>query len=54
MPDFEGYTFINLSPLIAAWTMHYMAKGCAETKARQVAVKRVQSKMTWPGGGLKC
>jgi hypothetical protein len=38
----------NLSPLIAAWTAHYVAKGCMPTKARDVAWRRVRRKRTWP------
>lgn len=47
--DLGGYEYENLSPLIAAWTAHYVRKGCSDTKARDVASRRVQSgKRTWP------
>ena len=43
-PNYE-----NLSPLLAAWTLHYMSKGCTDTKAIKVAFKRIRSgKRTWP------
>ncbi len=40
-----------LFPLMmrAAWTVHYMAKGCTYTKAAKLATKRLRSgKRTWP------
>lgn len=48
MPSEFSYGHENLSPLIGAWTAHYIAKGCSETKARRVAWARVQRKRSWP------
>lgn len=48
MPDFGWTVDRNLSPLIAAWTAHYIAKGASPVKARAVAQKRCQRKTSWP------
>lgn len=47
--DWMGYDYgPNLSPMIAAWTAHYVRKGCHPEKARRVANARVDRKRTWP------
>ena len=38
----------NESKRIAAWTAHYLAKGCNSTKARDVACRKVRQSWTWP------
>lgn len=38
----------NESPRIRAWTAHYMAKGCSDTKANSVAREKVRRSRTWP------
>jgi hypothetical protein len=48
MPGDFTYAYENKSPLINAWTAHYIAKGCTESKARMVAQKRCERKRTWP------
>jgi hypothetical protein len=48
MPSAGFYGYDNLSPLIRAWTAHYVAKGCTPEKAGRVAFARVQRKRTWP------
>lgn len=38
----------NDSPRIAAWSAHYMRKGCTGTKALRVACDKVRRSRTWP------
>lgn len=47
MPD-VGYQYENLSPRIAAWRSHYIAKGCHPVKADRVAYAKVRRSRTWP------
>lgn len=42
------YSYPNESKRIAAWTAHYLAKGCNSTKARDVACRKVRQSRTWP------
>lgn len=42
------YGYRNESPRIAAWKAHYMRKGCTDTKAYDVAVRKVRQASTWP------
>lgn len=45
-----GYGCTNNSGRIKAWTLHYMAKGCSNTKANAVAYRKVRRSRTWPPG----
>ena len=47
MPIFFS-EYRNESPRIAAWTAHYIAKGCHPVKAEHVANKKVERSRTWP------
>ena len=42
------YEYRDDSKRIAAWTAHYLAKGCNSTKARDVACRKVRQSRTWP------
>ena len=46
--DPHTYEYRNESRRIAAWTAHYLAKGCNSTKARDVACRKVRRSRTWP------
>lgn len=46
--DGWGYDYPNESRRIAAWKAHYMRKGCTNTKAYDVACRKVRSARTWP------
>lgn len=49
MPDGEWYGGNrNDGPRIAAWSAHYMRKGCTDTKASRVAREKVRRSCTWP------
>ena len=42
------FSFRNESSRTAAWRAHYMRKGCAESKAHDVARRKVERSNTWP------
>lgn len=48
MPGYLGYYSRNDSKRIDAWQAHYVAKGCSERKARQVARDKCSKSTTWP------
>lgn len=51
MPTSLGSEYHNESPRIAAWTAHYIAKGCHPVKASKVAWQKVRNSTTWPKVG---
>lgn len=48
MPTGLWSDYQNESPRISAWQRHYMSKGCTNTKAYEVARRKVRSSRTWP------
>lgn len=48
MAGFPDYGYRNESKRIAAWTAHYMAKGCFSRKAHGLAMDKVHRSQTWP------
>lgn len=48
MPIFSSGYDPTAGRRLAAWTAHYMAKGCYRAKAQAVAWKKVCRSWTWP------